>query len=272
MMPIKMIAVDMDGTFLNSKSEYDRERFYKQYERLTSLGIRFVVASGNQYFQLKSFFNGIVDELGFVAENGSYVIDRGVEIFAANLPKEDALFITDTLLKIPGLAFILCGKKCAYILEDDVKPLFAPYYHRIELVNNYDEVDDQFFKISIICNEDEGLAISRELETKVGHIVEIVRSGTDSIDLGIHGINKATGIKYLQEHLNIKPDEIMAFGDSENDLEMLKYVQYSFAMDNGFDSVKKVAKYIAPSNDENGVLEVIDHLLDEDGDFSKYIK
>lgn len=51
MLPIKMIAVDTDGTFLNSRSEYDRERFYFQYERLKNLGIRFVVVSGNQYFQ-----------------------------------------------------------------------------------------------------------------------------------------------------------------------------------------------------------------------------
>lgn len=75
MLPIKMIAVDTDGTFLNSRSEYDRERFYFQYERLKNLGIRFVVASGNQYFQWRSFL--IEDELGFVANNGYYVIDRG---------------------------------------------------------------------------------------------------------------------------------------------------------------------------------------------------
>lgn len=51
MLPIKMIAVDTDGTFLNRRSDYDRERFYFQYERQKNLGIRFVVASGNQYFQ-----------------------------------------------------------------------------------------------------------------------------------------------------------------------------------------------------------------------------
>jgi len=43
-------------------------------------------------------------------------------------------------LKKLGLAFILCGKTSAYILDDDVKPLFSPYYHRLELVNNFDEV------------------------------------------------------------------------------------------------------------------------------------
>jgi len=55
-MTIKLIAVDMDGTFLNNQMEYDKERFFKQYVKMKELGIRFVVASGNQYYQLKSFF------------------------------------------------------------------------------------------------------------------------------------------------------------------------------------------------------------------------
>lgn len=55
-MTIKMIAVDMDGTFLDDQKEYNRERFEKIFRQLQEKGIKFVVASGNQYFQLKSFF------------------------------------------------------------------------------------------------------------------------------------------------------------------------------------------------------------------------
>lgn len=54
-MTIKLIAVDMDGTFLNKEMGYDKERFLKQYAKMKEQGIRFVVASGNQYYQLKSF-------------------------------------------------------------------------------------------------------------------------------------------------------------------------------------------------------------------------
>ena len=55
-MNVKLIAVDMDGTFLTNNNEYDQERFTRQYEFMKEKGIHFVVASGNQYYQLRSFF------------------------------------------------------------------------------------------------------------------------------------------------------------------------------------------------------------------------
>lgn len=53
---IRAISVDMDGTFLDGNGEYDRARFEKIYVELMKRGIKFIVASGNQYYQLKSFF------------------------------------------------------------------------------------------------------------------------------------------------------------------------------------------------------------------------
>lgn len=55
-MSIKLIAVDMDGTFLSDQKTYNRDRFMAQYQHMKRQGIRFVVASGNQYYQLISFF------------------------------------------------------------------------------------------------------------------------------------------------------------------------------------------------------------------------
>ena len=67
-MSIKLIAVDMDGTFLSDQKTYNRERFMAQYQQMKAQGIRFVVASGNQYYQLISFFPEIANEIAFVAE------------------------------------------------------------------------------------------------------------------------------------------------------------------------------------------------------------
>ena len=64
-MNVKLIAVDMDGTFLTNNNEYDQERFTRQYEFMKEKGIHFVVASGNQYYQLRSFFPDIHNELAF---------------------------------------------------------------------------------------------------------------------------------------------------------------------------------------------------------------
>ena len=56
-MAIKMIAMDLDGTFYHKDLSYDKERFNRLYSKMKENGIRFVVASGNQYYQLISFFN-----------------------------------------------------------------------------------------------------------------------------------------------------------------------------------------------------------------------
>ena len=67
---IKAVAVDMDGTFLNSQNDYDRTRFEALFSRMKEKGIRFIVASGNQYYQLRSFFSGDRG-ITYVSENGA---------------------------------------------------------------------------------------------------------------------------------------------------------------------------------------------------------
>ena len=78
-MAVKMIAVDMDGTFLDDNKQYNAQRFARQYALLKEKGIRFVVASGNQYYQLLRYFPDIKDEIAFVAENGAWVSDSNEE-------------------------------------------------------------------------------------------------------------------------------------------------------------------------------------------------
>ncbi len=85
-----------------------------------------------------------------------------------------------------------------------------------------------------------------------------VDCGHFGIDLIIPGINKAHGIQFLLEAWNAPEGEVMAFGDSGNDYEMLKMANYSFAMDNAKPAIKEVADYTIASNDEGGVLEAID--------------
>lgn len=97
-MGIKLIAVDMDGTFLSDQKTYNRERFLAQYQQMKTQGIRFAVASGNQYYQLISFFPEIAHEISFVAENGGWVVSEGQDIFNGDLAKSDFTAIVDHLL------------------------------------------------------------------------------------------------------------------------------------------------------------------------------
>lgn len=84
---IKMVAVDVDGTFVHSDYTYDVPRFQRILSRMKEAGCRFVVASGNQYYQLRDLFPGYSDELSFVAKNGALVKDGKELVFTADMPK-----------------------------------------------------------------------------------------------------------------------------------------------------------------------------------------
>ena len=150
-MSVKLIAVDMDGTFLNDKKTYNRERFRQQYARMKEQQIRFVVASGNQYYQLASFFPEIVDEIGFVAENGGWVRDAGEDVFNCSMPRDHFQQIVAFLQTRPEIEIIACGKQSAYTLKH-YDPRFhdiaVHYYHRLELVENFDNLDDTILKFA----------------------------------------------------------------------------------------------------------------------------
>src|SRR5476649_1026539 len=123
-MTIKLIAVDMDGTFLNDNMDYDRARFAQQYARLKRQGVKFVVASGNQYYQLRSFFPQIADEIAFVAENGAYIVNQNQPVFCAAISSQDYQRVMTVITALPGLEIIQCCRDSAYLLASASEAFF----------------------------------------------------------------------------------------------------------------------------------------------------
>lgn len=111
---IKMVAVDTDGTFVRSDYTYDIPRFQRIFSRMKETGCHFVVASGNQYYQLRDLFPGYYDELSFVAENGAFVKDRDEIIFTADMPKETVDYVIDICREYPEISNVMCGVNSAY--------------------------------------------------------------------------------------------------------------------------------------------------------------
>lgn len=264
-MAIKMIAVDMDGTFLNDEKRYNRPRFLAQYARMKQQGIRFVVASGNQYYQLASFFPDIAEEISFVAENGGWIVSEGRDLFNGALTPEQVNTVIDRLEALPFIDTILCGKQSGYILNrysDAFKTLAARYYHRLEHVDSFANLNDVFFKFALNLPDSELLKTMDALTNDLHGIVVPVSSGHGSIDLIIPGLHKANGLRMLQQQWGIDDSEVVTFGDGGNDLEMLRQAGFGFAMQNAPDAVKAVTPLRAPSNNEEGVLTIIDRVLD----------
>lgn len=270
-MSVKLIAVDMDGTFLDDSKNYNRARFNAQYQQMKEQGIRFVVASGNQYYQLISFFPDIASEISFVADNGGWVVSEDEDLFNGELTKQQFNSVMDHLMTLPHVDIIACGKRYGYTLksyDDQFKELAGMYYHRLKLVDDFSNLDDVFFKFALNL-PDEMLEETMDSLTELFEgIVVPVTSGHGSIDLIIPGIHKANGLRILQEKWGIKDSEVVTFGDGGNDIEMLLQAGFGFAMANAPEKIKRITPLQAPHNNEEGVLDIIDKVLKKEAPFN----
>jgi Cof subfamily protein (haloacid dehalogenase superfamily) len=230
-------------------------------------GILFCPASGRQYFTLREQFADIADDVVFIAENGSYVVRRGLELSSDGLDAADAQALIGSIRRsIAGgldAGLVLCGKRSAYVERSD--PAFlaqvAPYLAALTVVDDLlDVTDDEFLKVSVF---DFGNAETTTAPSLAGfddsHTVRV--SGEHWVDVTSRTANKGRAIRRLQAQFDISIEQTMVFGDFLNDLEMMDAATFSFAMDNAHPELRERARFVAPSNLDNGVVRTISAVL-----------
>jgi len=265
---IKMIATDVDGTFLNQKRHYNQTRFARQLTALEAAGIHFVVASGNHLGHLHRVFAPTPAVQTFVAENGGLIVDHGQTLFEDIIPTPTVHQIVADILADDTLrpqVLRLSGAHGTYINRRDhpSDPTSQAYFfNNIVLVDDLTEVEDTIYKINGEWPNDTIQHLADRLNHRFPGQINAMASGFGSIDIVAAHMNKAIGVTQLAKSWGIAPSEIAAFGDNDNDRDMLAHVGLGVAMLNGTDTVKAVADLITPTdNDHDGVLDIIDSIL-----------
>lgn len=233
---IRAVATDIDGTFLRQDRTFDRKLFNKVYAAMQQQGIRFIIASGDQYYFLRSLFPDQADELAYVAENGVLTVDRNKEIACDRLAPADVQQVTNYLDGLAGIEYCASGRRFAYIpshASDRFKQIIPDYYTRVKVVDDVNAVDDDFiFKFALNVPHERQAKIMDDINTRFAGIIRATASGYGAVDLIIPGMDKSYGLKQLLQRWQISPAELAVFGDGENDLEMFELAQTSFAMAN----------------------------------------
>lgn len=257
---IKLVATDMDGTLLNSKKEKP-EGLYDWINNHRD--IKFVIASGRQYYTLKSDFLPVHNDLIYIADNGALVFEKDQIIYINKMTKDDVLLSLDLLSHNPDACPIVCGVKSAYMYkrDEDVKDNTAVYYERLIFVDDLKSTvyEDEVVKIAIYFRNKDASIYTKDFDVLPEHLSSVL-SSPQWIDIANAGVNKGDALREIQTKYNIRPDESMAFGDYLNDWELLEAVEESYCMENGLPEMKKIAKHIAPSNDDDGVMKILNTL------------
>ncbi|WP_125709676.1 Cof-type HAD-IIB family hydrolase [Lacticaseibacillus porcinae] len=261
---IKLVAVDMDGTFLRADQSYDEARFAEIFAEMFKRRMHFVVASGNQYFHLKASFPNYPD-LIYIAENGAYIRDAHQIYQKAMFTKDQLTHMLDVLNGFPTCKVLLSGVASAYVLADNDQAFIDDrhfYYDRLATVESFDDVTDEILKIGITCPDDETEAIVDALKQPLAGVAQPTSSGHGDIDLLHPGIHKVAALASLGNWLHVDLEEMTAFGDGGNDIEMLKAVGLGVAMQNATPAVKAIASdQTDVDNEHQGVLNYLEQLL-----------
>lgn len=263
MRDIRLVAVDEDGTFLRDHLRYDEGRFERIWQHMQARGCRFVVATGNQYYQVRELFSRHAAQIGYVTENGSRVVDGNAEVFCAVAPREVVARVITIAHAMPEVSFVMSGRRAAYY-EPTCAPEFVEdmrlYSYRLREVDDLAAVDDRVFMFSSWAPEGRSREVMDQLSRELAGAMVTVGSGNGYFDVVLPSVNKATGLQRLLDRWHIDPSDAVAFGDSENDAEMLKLVGRGYAMANADPDMLQIADAVAPPCTEDGVLQVLEEL------------
>ncbi|CUX23578.1 Cof-type HAD-IIB family hydrolase [Clostridium sp. C105KSO13] len=267
---IKMIGLDLDGTLLNEKKEilpYTRRILNHAIER----GIIVLAATGRP-------LTGIPEELRFypdiryaITSNGARVMDikENKPLIERLLPIERGKKALETFRKYDTLQEVYFDGQ-GYAPEQKLRNI--GHYHHDPNMWEYvlksrkpvqsimalieHENKDMDKVQAIFADSEEQKAAWAELEKQEG--IVLVTSLGYNIEINASGVNKGTALVELGKMLGIRREEIMACGDRDNDIDMLKEAGLGVAMGNAEEEVKNAADYITLSNIEEGAAKAIE--------------
>ncbi len=260
----KIVFTDLDGTIVHRNNISQETKNTVSY--LKENNIKFSIATGRHHTAVEKFVNElqIVDPV--ICGNGAYIFNPitkeilSVSYMDASAAKE--VLEVAFMLKVD---FLLYTKEFIYGTKQPVEKVRKNMGSHIEVKEVADgEIEklplDKIFKI-LIMEDDEDIMQSVISSLTGIDYVQTVQSRRDFLDVGAIGINKGAAIQKVCDLLDIQIEDSIAFGDEDNDLEMLRTAGVGVAMKNGTPSAKKSADIVTLSVEENGFSAYINNYL-----------
>ena len=285
---IKAVFLDIDGTLLTDKRSVSQSTI-QVINTLKKKGIIVGLATGRGPRFVLQYMASLSLDLAIVY-NGQYIISREQTLFdnplspdaiegLVNYAQKNKLDLSfGTAAGVSGSGIMNAGSgqlgyRISRMVPDALVDAIIFIFNRLvrwvrpQKKNEWSSLFQQpIYQMMMIVSEAETKKLAAEFPQ-----LSITRSSPYSVDIISQGMSKLKGIEKAGDHYGFTTDQVMAFGDSTNDVEMLAGVRYSVAMGNGSKKVKDVASYVTASNNEDGIYQAALHfgLMEEYSDVSE---
>ena len=260
-MKYKLIAADMDGTLLDDK-KIITPRNLAAIKKAMADGAIFAFSTGRPPVAVKPYRQIIGENVPIIAYNGAMVVIGEDDIFFNQmLTKEQATIILEHVRKYNTMACIW-SKNQLYVTELGARADKYKINVMTEpvLFTEPDKIIEQGITKFLWYDTAERTALFRqELAEPFGKLgITVCPSTSEYLEFFSSNVSKALSLERLAKHYGIKREEIIAFGDNFNDLEMIEYAGLGVAMQNAPDGVKAAADFVTVSNNEDGITYVLE--------------
>lgn len=260
---IRFIASDIDGTLVPDGGTNINPELFDLIHQLKKKGIYFAAASGRQYGSVSKLFAPVKDDIFFIVENGALIRTASEKIVSVPMKKEYVHQIIQEARQIPNCESLLCMEDISLVESRDQKFIdFLRYGYNNDIgqVKDLLAVDGTVLKVSLYNENDAESCIGHMIEPW-NRVLKATLAGKQWVDFMDPSVNKGAALSYLQQYLNVEPEETMVFGDQLNDIEMMKQAKYSFAVATAREETKQAASAICGSYKEDGVIQILRNLV-----------
>ena len=262
--PIKAIAFDLDGTLLTSEKKIT-PRTVEMIRRIAGRGILTVIATGRSLDTAIPYISGLALKLPLICYNGACVrdMDHNVDLWHDTMSIE----ATRDILRIPRKPSVhlqLFIQHALYFEKggeyaDHLEPLSAQF----GIVADFQSLPVQpLTKAMFIGPHEDTIGISQTIMHHFPNTLDVVYSHSDYLEVMPARINKGSALARLLGSYGITAEQTMAFGDGDNDLEMLTWAGYGVAMGNASPRVLAAVTRKTGRNNDEGVADYLENFFD----------
>ena len=248
---IQLIASDLDGTLLLNGRSTPNDETLALIKKLTDKGYIFTVASGRQYENLRELFAPVRDDIAYLCCNGAICIYHGEVVCENYIDKSLANEIIRDIESTKDNCVMVSARGFEAISEKDER--FRRYLidfvkAKVRLFPDLTELEEKIFKVSLY-NEYEQLNAEYWEERYKGRC-EVLTSGNVWLDFIPFGSDKGTALAKFAQSLGIEREEIIAFGDNDNAISMLRYAGTPVTMNSAREEIRQYGAFSTDTVDE----------------------
>ena len=245
---IKIAFFDIDGTLIDMNKKHISEKMIEILNRLKENNIIICIATGRTPVSLPHFPGVEFD--AFLTFNGSYCFNEQQTIFSNPIPAKDVKKIIDNATAIGRPVSIASMNRLAANGKDaDLVQYYAFAKLEVEVSEDFEEVaKDEIYQIMLGCCEDEHAALMKDVSG-----ARITSWWDRAVDIIPASGGKGVGVEKILEYYHLTKEEAIAFGDGNNDIEMLQAVGLGVAMENASDRLKEIADDICGHVADDGI-------------------